>query len=76
MFRNEVVDGKILSKNGLCLMKKELITKCTNTIELRNIGIYLYEIKCKWGNKMRNYHLNCGEESKNVLILIRYTERA
>jgi hypothetical protein len=52
------------------------ITKCTSTIELRNTGIYLYEVKCKWGNKMRTYHLNCGEGSKNVLILIRYTARA
>jgi hypothetical protein len=51
------------------------ITKCTNTIELRNIGIYLNEVKCKWGNKMRNFHLNCAEGSKNVLILITCTAR-
>jgi hypothetical protein len=32
---------------------KEIIN-CTNIIELRNIGIYLYKIKCKWENKIRN----------------------
>jgi hypothetical protein len=26
----------------------EKIINCTNTVELRNLGRYLYKIKCKW----------------------------
>jgi hypothetical protein len=28
--------------------------KCTNAVELRNIGKYLYKIKCQWENEISN----------------------
>jgi hypothetical protein len=36
------------------------IINCTNIIELRNIGIYLYKIKCIWENKIRNLSPELG----------------
>jgi hypothetical protein len=32
-------------------MKKNI--NCTNTAEIKNIGSYLYKIKCKWENKIK-----------------------
>jgi hypothetical protein len=29
------------------------IINCTNTVELRNLGRYLYKIKCKWENRIK-----------------------
>jgi hypothetical protein len=40
-------------------MKKRIIN-CTNVVELRNIGKYLYEIRCKWENKIHNIKLEMG----------------
>jgi hypothetical protein len=31
------------------------IINCTNTAELRNLGRYLYKLKCKWEIELRNY---------------------
>jgi hypothetical protein len=42
------------------------IINCTNSIELRNIVSYLYKIKCKWENKIRN--LSSELESRAVVI--------
>jgi hypothetical protein len=36
------------------------IINCTNIIELRNMGIYLHKIKCKWKNKIRNLSSELG----------------
>lgn len=30
------------------------IINCTNIIELRSLGIYLYKVRCEWENKIRN----------------------
>jgi hypothetical protein len=34
------------------------IINCTNTVELRNLGIYLYKIKCKWENRIKEFQLD------------------
>jgi hypothetical protein len=33
------------------------IINCTNTVELRNLGTYLYKIKCKWENRITEFQL-------------------
>jgi hypothetical protein len=33
------------------------INICTNTVELRNLGRYLYKIKCKWENRIQQLQL-------------------
>jgi hypothetical protein len=30
------------------------IINCTNAVDLVNTGNYLYKIRCKWENKVRN----------------------
>jgi hypothetical protein len=39
------------------LAYKEIIN-CTNTVELRNLGRYLYKIKCKWENRIKKFQLD------------------
>jgi hypothetical protein len=39
---------------------------CNNSIELRNIGSYLYKIKCEWENRIRNLSSEFG--SRAVVI--------
>jgi hypothetical protein len=39
------------------------IINCNNIIELRNIGSYLYKIKCKWENKIRNLSSEFGSRT-------------
>jgi hypothetical protein len=34
------------------------IINCTNTVELRNLGRYLYKIKCKWENRIKELQLD------------------
>jgi hypothetical protein len=34
------------------------IINCTYTVELRSLGRYLYKIKCKWGNRIKELHLD------------------
>jgi hypothetical protein len=34
------------------------IINCTNTVELRNLGRYLYKIKCKWENRIKEFQLD------------------
>jgi hypothetical protein len=33
------------------------IINCTNTLEIRNIGSYLYKIKCKWEKRIKELQL-------------------
>jgi hypothetical protein len=33
------------------------IINCTNTVELRNLGKYLYKIKYAWENRIKELHL-------------------
>jgi hypothetical protein len=42
------------------------IINCNNSIELKNIGSYLYKIKCKWDNRIRNLSSELG--SRAVVI--------
>jgi hypothetical protein len=34
------------------------IINCTYTIELKNLGRYLYKIKCKWENRIKELQLD------------------
>jgi hypothetical protein len=34
------------------------IINCTNTLEIRNIGMYLYKIICKWENRFKKLQLD------------------
>jgi hypothetical protein len=43
------------------LAYKEIIN-CTNTVELRNLGRYLYKIKFKWKNRSKELQLD-GEKN-------------
>jgi hypothetical protein len=36
----------------------EKIINCTNTVELRNLSRYLYKIKCKWENRIKEFQLD------------------
>jgi hypothetical protein len=36
------------------------IINCNNIIELRNIGIFLYKIRCKWENSIKNLSSELG----------------
>jgi hypothetical protein len=47
---------KIVLSKWLSVNEKvayEGIINCTNAVELRNIEIYLYKIRCKWDNKIK-----------------------
>jgi hypothetical protein len=50
-WREQLLSIKLLKFNWEIACKK--ITNCTNAVELRNIGNYLYKIKCKCENKIR-----------------------
>jgi hypothetical protein len=51
----------LLSRKWL-IINEELayknIINCTNTVELRNLGRYLYKIKCKWENTIKGFQLD------------------
>jgi hypothetical protein len=36
----------------------KIIINCTNTVELRNLDRYLYKIKCKWENRIKEFQLD------------------
>jgi hypothetical protein len=57
-WREQFLSRKWLLLNEGIAYKK--IINCTNITELRNIGIYLYKIKCKWENKIRNLSSELG----------------
>jgi hypothetical protein len=63
-WREQFLSRKWLRLNEWIVYKK--IINCTNIIELRNIGNYLYKIKCKWENKIRNLSSELG--SRTVVI--------
>jgi hypothetical protein len=62
--REQFLSRKWLRLNEWIAYKK--IINCTNIIELRNIGSYLYKIKCKWENKITNLSSELG--SRTVVI--------
>jgi hypothetical protein len=63
-WREQFLSRKWLKLNELIASKK--IINYNNSIELRNIGIYLYKIKCKWDNRIRNLSSELG--SRTVVI--------
>jgi hypothetical protein len=57
---------KFLSRKWLRLNEWIAYTKiinCTNIIDLRNIESYLYKMKCKWENKIRNLSSEVGSRT-------------
>jgi hypothetical protein len=52
-WREQFLSRKWLRLNEWIAYNK--IINCTNIIELRNIGIYLYKIKCKWEKKNQEF---------------------
>jgi hypothetical protein len=63
-WREQFLSRKSLMLNEWIAYKK--LINYTNIIELRNIGIYLYKIKCKLENKIRNLSSELG--SRTVVI--------
>jgi hypothetical protein len=63
-WREQFLSREWLRLNEWIVFKK--IMNCTNIIELRNIGSFLYKIKCKWENKIRNLSSELG--SRAVVI--------
>jgi hypothetical protein len=60
-WREQFLSRKWLRLNEWIVFMK--IINCTNIIELRNIGSYLYKIKCKWENKIRNLSSELGSRA-------------
>jgi hypothetical protein len=55
MFRDEEVDGTIFWVEWLIINEEvayKRMINCTSAVELRNIGGYLYKVRCKWENKI------------------------
>jgi hypothetical protein len=48
-WREQLLSSKLLIVNEEVAYKR--IINCTN-VKLRNIGKYLYKIRCKWANKI------------------------
>jgi hypothetical protein len=63
-WREQFLSRKWLGLNEWIVFKKRI--NCTNIIELGKIGSYLYKIKCKWENKIRNLSSELG--SRAVVI--------
>jgi hypothetical protein len=63
-WREQFLSRKWLRLNEWIVYKK--IINFTNITELRNIGSYLYKIKCKRENKIRN--LSSELRSRAVVI--------
>jgi hypothetical protein len=57
-WREQFFSRKWLGLNELIVLRK--IINCNNSIVLRNIGNYLYKIKCKWDNRIRNLSSELG----------------
>jgi hypothetical protein len=65
-WREKFLSRKWLKLNEWIAYKK--IINCTNIIELKNTGICLYEIKCKWENKIRNLSSALERGGRTVVI--------
>jgi hypothetical protein len=63
-WREQFLSRKWLRLNELIVFNK--IINSNNSIELRNIGSYLYKIKCKRDNRIRNLSSELG--SRAVVI--------
>jgi hypothetical protein len=60
-WREQFLSIKWLSLNEWIVLKK--IINCNNSIELRNIGSYLYKVELKWENKIRNLSSELGSSA-------------
>jgi hypothetical protein len=60
-WREQFLSRKWLRLNELIVFNK--IINYNNSIELRNIGSYLYKIKCKWDNRIRNLSSELGSRA-------------
>jgi hypothetical protein len=63
-WREQFLSRKWLRLNEWIVFKK--IINCNSIIDLRNIRNYLYKIKLKWENKIRNLSSELG--SRAVVI--------
>jgi hypothetical protein len=54
--REHLLSRKCQTINGEIAYK--IIINCTNTSDIRNIGSYLYKIKCKWENRIKELQLD------------------
>jgi hypothetical protein len=57
MLRGHLLSRKLQKINEVIAYKK--IINCTNTVEIRNLGSYLYKIKCKRENRIKELLLDC-----------------
>jgi hypothetical protein len=61
MPRNDKAEGHLLSRK-LQKINEEIaykkIINCTNTVEITNLGSYLYKIKCKRENRIKELLLD------------------
>jgi hypothetical protein len=55
--REHLLSRKWLTINEEIVYKK--IINCTNTLEIWNIGSYLYKIKCTWEKMIKELQLDC-----------------
>jgi hypothetical protein len=60
-WREQFLSRKWLRLNEWIVFKK--IINYNNSTELINIGSYLYKIKCKWKNKIRNVSSELGNRA-------------
>jgi hypothetical protein len=60
-WREQFLSRKWLRLSELIVLKK--IINCNNGTEFRNIGRYLYKIKCKWENRIRNLSSELGSRA-------------
>jgi hypothetical protein len=60
-WREQFLSRKWLRFNEWIVFKK--VINCNNSIELRNIRSYLYKIKCKWENRIRNLSSELGSRA-------------
>jgi hypothetical protein len=59
--REYLLSRKWLRVNEVAAYRK--IINCTNTLEIRNIGSHLYNIRCKWENIIKEI-VTFGVESQ------------
>jgi hypothetical protein len=60
-WREQLLSRKWLKLNEWIVFKK--IINCNNSIELINTGSYLFLIKCKWDNRIRNLSSELGRRA-------------
>jgi hypothetical protein len=73
-WREQILSRNVFVVNDEVAYKR--IINCTNDVELRNTGKYLYKITCKWENKINNKYFEMGKGSRIIFIkIILYRKR-